>query len=205
MISYSELTTGVQIILDGEPYEIIEARPLKMAQRRVVLQTKLRNLITGNLISRNFQQGETFKAAEISKFEAKFLYFHRNRYFFSEKDNTSPSEAKPSEVRDEAKPQRSKRFDLAQEQIGQSSKFLKPGQIVQGMIFEGKVINVSLPIKVQLKVVEAPPGVKGERAQPGTKLVTLETGAKINAPLFIETGDIIEVNTETGEYVRRIE
>jgi len=187
MISYSELAKGVQIILDGEPYEIIEARPLKMAQRRVVLQTKLRNLITGNLISRNFQQGETFKAAEISKFEAKFLYFHRGRFFFCQKDNPS------------------KRFDLAQEQIGQSSKFLKPGQIVQGMIFEGKVINVSLPIKVQLKVVEAPPGVKGERAQPGTKLVTLETGAKISVPLFIEQGETIEVNTETDEYVRRVE
>ena len=187
MIDYSDLKKGVQVIIEGEPYEIIEARPLKMAQRRVVLQTKLRNLITGNLLIQNFQQGDAFEEAEISKFEAKFLYSHRGRHFFCQKDNPS------------------KRFDLNLEQIGEGSKFLKPGQIVQGMIFEEKVINVSLPIKVQLKVIEAPPGVKGERAQPGTKSVTLETGAQINAPLFIEVGDTIEINTETGEYVRRIE
>jgi len=187
MVSYSELKKGVQIVLDGEPYEILEARPLKMAQRRAVLQTKLRNLITGNVFSRNFQQGETFEEAEISKSEAKFLYSHRNRYFFAEKNNPS------------------KRFDFGSEQIGESSKFLKSGQIVQGLIFQGEIINISLPIKIQLKVTEAPPGVKGERAQAGTKLVTLETGAKINVPLFIEVGDTIEINTETGEYVRRID
>ena len=187
MVSYSDLKKGVQIIIEGEPYEIIEARPLKMAQRRVVLQTKLRNLITGNLLMRNFQQGDAFEEAEISKFEAKFLYSHRGRYFFSAKANPA------------------KRFDLEIEQIGEGSKFLKPGQIVEGVIFEEKIINVSLPIKVQLKVFEAPPGVKGERAQPGTKLVTLETGAQISVPLFIEQGDIIEINTETGEYVRRVE
>jgi elongation factor P len=187
MIDYSDLKKGVQVIIEGEPYEIIEARPLKMAQRRVVLQTKLRNLITGNLLIQNFQQGDAFEEAEISKFEAKFLYSHRGRHFFCQKDNPS------------------KRFDLNLEQIGEGSKFLKSGQIVQGMIFEEKVINVSLPIKVQLKVIEAPPGVKGERAQPGTKLVTLETGTQISAPLFIEQGDTIEVNTETGEYTKRIE
>lgn len=187
MMSYSDLKKGIQIIIDGLPYEVLEARPLKMAQRRVVLQTKLRNLITGNLLSRNFQQGETFEEAEISKTEAKFLYFHKNRYFFCQKDDSS------------------ERFDFGAEQIGEQAKFLKSGQIVEGLIFQGKIINISLPIKVQLKVIEAPPGVKGGRAQTGTKTVTLETGAKINVPLFIEVGDILEINTETGEYVRRVE
>lgn len=187
MITYSDLRKGVRIILEGEPYEIIEARPLKMAQRRVVLQTKMRNLITGNLFSRNFQQGETFEEAKLSKFEAKFLYSHRNRYFFSEKNNPL------------------KRFDFDASQIGEQANFLKPGQIVEGIIFQGKVINISLPIKINLKVIEAPPGFKGDRAQAGTKTIILETGAKINVPLFIKEGDIIEVNTQTGEYVRRIE
>jgi len=77
--------------------------------------------------------------------------------------------------------------------------------ILEGLKFEGKIINVKLPIKVQLKVIEAPPGVKGDRSQSGTKQVVLETGAKINAPLFVEVGDIIEVNTEKREYVRRVE
>lgn len=187
MVDYSELKKGVRIIIEGQPYEILEARPLKMAQRRVVLQTKLRNLITGNLLMQSLQQDDAFEEAEISKFEAKFLYTHHDRYFFVEKDNPS------------------KRFDLTLEQIGEKAKFLKPNQIVEGVIFEGKIINVSLPIKVQLKVIEAPPGVKGERAQAGTKQVILETGTQVSVPLFIEEGEIIEVNTETGEYVRRAE
>lgn len=187
MISYSELKKGAKIILEGAPYEIIEARPLKMAQRRVVLQTKLRNLLTGNFLSRNIPQGENFEEAEVSKFEAKFLYSHRDRYSFCQKDDPS------------------KRFDFGIEQIGEQAKFLKPGEIVEGVVFEEKIINISLPIKVQLKVKESPPGVKGERAQAGTKQVTLESGAQADVPLFVEEGDIVEINTETGEYVRRIE
>jgi len=99
----------------------------------------------------------------------------------------------------------SKRFELEEEKIGEGVKFLKPGLILDGLKFKDKIINVTLPIKVKLKVVEAPPGIRGDRSQPGTKQVTLETGAKINVPLFVEAGDIIEVNTETGEYVRRVE
>ncbi len=187
MISHNELRKGTKIILENEPYEILEAWPLKKAQGRVVIQTKVKNLITSNVFSRNFHQGDTFETAELAKFEAKFLYSHKGKYFFSEKENSS------------------QRFDLAEDRLGPISKFLKSGQIVDGIIFEQKVINISLPIKIQLKVIEAPPGVKGERAQAGTKTVILETGAKINTPLFIAAEDIIEVNTETGEYVRRIE
>jgi len=85
------------------------------------------------------------------------------------------------------------------------NRFLKENEVVEGLVFQDKVINVSLPIKIQFKVAEAPPGVKGDRAQGGTKTITLETGATINVPLFVDTGDIIEVNIETGEYVRRIQ
>jgi elongation factor P len=187
MLTTNDLKKGVQVIINGEPYEVIEARPLKMAQRRVVWQAKMRNLFTGNFLSQNLQQSDTFEEAEIKRFEAKFLYTHRDSYVFSEKDNPS------------------KRFELEAEKIGESLKFLKSGQTVEGFIFEDKIINISLPIKVQLKIIEAPPGVKGERAQAGTKQVTLETGAKVNVPLFIEEGEIIEVNTETGEYVKRVE
>lgn len=185
MISYSHLKKGVRFIIDGEPYEVLESFPLKKAQRRVVIQTKIKNLLNGNVFSRNFHQGDVFQEAEISKFKAKFLYSHRGKFVFC-------NEEKPSE-----------RFELTESQIGEQRQFLKPGQIVEGIRFNNRIINISLPVKVQLKVVEAPPGEKGGRAQPGTKQVVLETGAKINTPLFIEAGDIIEVNCETGEYVRR--
>lgn len=187
MLFYSQLEKGVKIILEGEPYEIIESAPLFKGRGHSVLQTKLKNLKTGNVISRTFHPSDTFETAEISKIEAKFLYPHRDRYFFSEAEDPS------------------KRFDLMAEQIENQRKFLKPDQIVEAIVFENKVINISLPIKIKLKVIEAPPGLRAGRTEAGTKQVTLETGTPINVPLFIEKGDIIEVNTETGEYVRRIE
>ncbi len=187
MLTHTDLRKGVRIILDGEPYEVLESQPMKKAQRRVVIQTKIKNLINGNVLSQNFHQGDSFEEAELLKFKAKFLYLHRGRYFFCYEENPS------------------QRFDLGEEQIGPGSKFLKPNQIVEEITFNKKVISISLPIKIQLKVTEAPPGFRGERAQPGNKIVTLETEAKINVPLFIEQGDVIEINTETGEYTRRIE
>ncbi len=186
MISYSELKKGVRIILDKQPYEILEASPMKKAQRRPVVQSKLKNLVTGSVVNKNFHQGESFKEADLSEFSVKFLYSNRERYFFCEEKNPS------------------KRFDLGSEQLRVQAKYLKPNQIVKAMVFNEKVINISLPIKVQLKVIEAPPGIKGDRAQGGTKTVVLETGAKIAVPLFIKSGDTIEINTESDEYVKRV-
>lgn len=215
MLTHTNLKKGVKIILDGQPYEILEAQPLKMAQRRVVIQTKIKNLVTGNVFSRNFHQGDTFEEVELSKIEAKFLFSKEerkqgsveDRFLYSHPDRKSPTSNGASHNRYffTEKKEPSKRFDLNIDQIGPQAQFLKQGQIVEGIIFQGKIINIFLPIKIQLKVIEAPPGVKGSRSQPGTKQVTLETGAKINIPLFIKEGDIIEVNTETGEYVRRVE
>jgi len=186
-IPYSELKKGKQIIINNEPYEIIEASSMFKARGHSVLQVKLKNLITSNIISRTFHPSDIFEEAELFKIKSKFLYSHRGDYFFTEKDNPS------------------KRFSLTKEQISPSVKFLKPNQEVKTIIFKEEIINISLPIKIQLKVKQAPPGIKGDRAQAGNKIVVLETGAEINVPLFIEEGDIIEINVEKGEYVRRIE
>lgn len=186
MLTHNDIRKGERIILDGEPYEVLDFMPLKKAQRRVVIQTRIKNLINGAVFDRNFHQGDVFEEAELEKLKAKFLYFHRDRYFFCEESNPI------------------KRFDLSKEQIGQTAKFLKPNEIVEGIIFDGKIINISLPIKVHLKVVQSPPGIRGDSAQGGTKIVTLETGTEINVPLFVGEGDVIEINTETGEYVRRM-
>jgi elongation factor P len=187
MLTHTDLKNGIRFILDGQPYEVLEANSMKKAQRKPVIQTKIRSMITGNVFERNFQQGDIFEEAELIKLAAKFLYSHKGRYFFCEENNPA------------------KRFDLNEEQVGQGVKFLRQNEIVEALIFEEKIISISLPIKVQLKVAEAPPGVQGDRAQGGTKAVTVETGAQVQAPLFVETDDIIEVNTDTGEYVRRIE
>ena len=187
MLSFNELKKGQIIAINSQPYEIKKTSFLFKGRGSSVSQARLKNLITGNLISKTFHPSDEFEEIEIEKVRIKFLYSHRNTFWFSIKENLK------------------ERFSLTKEVIGKASQFLKPNQILVGKIFKGKIINVSLPIKVNLKVKESPPGVKGDRAEGGTKIVTLETGAKVNVPLFIKKGDAIEVNTENGTYVRRIQ
>lgn len=186
MISHAELRKGVRVIIDGQPHEIMDSNAMKKAQRRVVMQTKIKNLITGTVSERNFHQGDMFEEAELDKFQAKFLYAHKDKYVFCEVNDPS------------------KRFELTPGQVGDSGKYMKQNEIVEGITFDDKIVSVNLPIKVELKVKETPPGVKGDRAQGGTKTAIMETGVQIQVPLFIEEGDIIEINTEKGEYVRRV-
>ena len=186
MFDHTGLRKGVQFMLDGAPYEVMEANSMKKAQRRVVIQTKLRNLLSGSVLERNFHQGEMFEEAELVKMDAVFLYAHRDTYVFCEREN------------------KANRFELKKNVLGDAAQFLKQNQEVTAIQFEGKITSVVLPIKVVLKVAEAPPGIKGDRAQGGTKAVVLETGVIIQAPLFIAPGDEIEINTVQGEYVRRV-
>ncbi|MEK7659164.1 MAG: elongation factor P [Patescibacteria group bacterium] len=183
----NNLKTGTFFILEGQPYEVLYSQHLKMQQRRPVMQTRIKNLLTGKMIEKNFQQSDYFEEADIQKKEVKFLYSHREEFWFSEINDSS------------------KRFKLGKEIIGESAGFLKPNTIIASLLFNDKIINIDLPVKIDFKVIEAPPSVRGNTAQGGTKQVKLETGALINAPLFIEEGDIIRVNTQTGEYAERVE
>lgn len=187
MLQHTDLKKGVQFILNGQPYEVLEASLNFRGRGSSVLQTKIRNLITGNVIAQTFRQADSFEEAELKKKPLKFIYSNKRQYVFSEPN-------RPAE-----------RFTLTEEQIGEGVKFLKQNREIEGIVFRGKIINIVLPIKVSLQVKEAPPGIKAGRAEAGTKQVTLETGVLVNAPLFIKEGDVIEINTETGEYVRRVE
>ncbi len=187
MLSYFELRKGVFFIYQGRPCEVLDFVQIYRAQDVPSARVKFRDLITGNVLEKSFHQGEEFEEAEVEKVKIKFVFSKRGKYFFREVENPS------------------NQFEIDEEKIGKQIVFLKPGMILDGLKFEGKVINVALPIKVQLKVVEAPPSISGERAQGTKKTVVLETGAKIVVPGFIEKGDVVEVNTEKGEYVRRVE
>jgi elongation factor P len=186
MLTHADLKKGVRVLIDGQPHEVLDSNAMKKAQRRVVMQTKIKNLLTGTISERNFHQGDMFEEAELGKFQAKFLYTHRDKFVFCETDNPS------------------KRFELSPTQVGNSANYMRQNEIVEGIMFDDQIVSISLPIKVQLKVKETPPGVKGDRAQGGTKTAVMETGVQVQVPLFINEGDSIEINTETGEYVRRI-
>jgi elongation factor P len=186
-LDYTDLKKGLIIVFGGEPYEVLEASFLRMQQRKAVMQTKLRNLINGKVIDKNFQPSDQLEEAEIIKKEAIFIYTHKGEYWFHLKDN----------------PQQ--RFCLKEDVIGEAVKFLKPNTQVGVLYFNERVIKINLPIKMDFKVIEAPPVIKGNTASGGGKQVVIETGAKIDTPFFIEVGDIIKVNTETGTYVERVE
>ena len=182
MLTHTDLHPGVQFIYEGQPWEVLEASMMKMAQRRPVIQSKIKNLIDGRVQERNFQQGDVFEEADLQRREIKFLYQTKGQYFFCEPNDPS------------------NRFFFTEEQIGSQAKFLRPNEIVIGIVYDEKIITFKLPIKVNLKVKESAPGVKGDRAQGGTKEAVLESGAVIQVPLFIEEGDVIEVNTEIGGF-----
>ncbi len=184
-LGMNDLKPGVFFIYEGQPYVVLETHHLKMQQRRPVMQTKFKNLLNGKLYERNFQQSDVFEEADIVKQNVKFLYSHRNEYWFSEEKDPS------------------KRFKLDQEIIGERVKYLKANIVLSAILFNQKVITVELPVKMDFKVVEAPPAIRGDTAQGGVKQVKIETGAVINVPLFINEGDIVKINTQTGEYAER--
>jgi len=185
MIPTADFQKGMFIKLDSQSWMIVDYQFVKPGKGTAFVKTKLKNLRTGNVVEKSFKSYEEFEEADVEKIKAKYLYSHRDSFFFCKEDEPSF------------------RFELSKELMGNSAGFLKANQIVDAVVIDGKITHVSLPIKIQLKITEAPPGVRGERAQAGTKTVVLETGAQINVPLFVEQDDIIEVNTETGEYVRR--
>lgn len=187
MLSINDLRIGTIFIMDGQPYEVLSANHLKMQQRKPVLQTRLKNLINGKVMEKNIQHSESFEEADVTKQSVLYLYNHRGEYWFCDSKD------------------RSQRFQLSEELLGDRKYYLKPNIEINAWKFQDKIIGISLPIKMEFKVVEAPPGIKGNTAQGGTKIVTIESGAQISVPLFIEEGDILRVNTERGEYVERVQ
>lgn len=186
MLNYNEIKPGVAVLVEGEPYVCTWNNIMQKQQRRPVNQTKLRHLIRGNSIEYSFQQSDKLHEAEIEQKQAIFIYEKNGEWFFHD-------------VKD-----KSKRFSLTDEMMGERGNFLKDNTEVMTETFDGKIFNVKLPIKVDLKVVDAPPDVRGNTAQGGSKIVTLETGATLTVPMFIKEGDVLRINTETLEYVERV-
>ncbi len=187
MLSINDLQNGINIVYEETPYQVLEVLHLHIGRGGSSIQTKLKNLKTGAVLNRNFKPSDVFEEADIEKQKVKNLYSHREEYWFCEENNQA------------------NRFKLSNEQLGDTINFLKPNTIVEALKFNGEILNITLPIKMDFKVVEAPPATRGNTAQGGTKTIIIETGAQIVVPLFINEGDVIRVNTQTGEYVERME
>jgi elongation factor P len=186
MLDYSEITERKYIVLDGAPYEVVSSHVFRKQQRKPVNATKLKNLITGKMTEQSFHVSEKVEEAEIDKKEVKFLYENKGEYWFCETNDPS------------------KRFKIEQDMIGTGAKLMKANSLITLLMFREKIIGVKLPIKVDLKVTEAQDATKGNTAQGATKSVVLETGATVFVPMFIKEGEVIRINTETGDYVERV-
>ena len=185
MLEYNEVKERKYIIFEGEPYEVLTSHVFRKQQRKPVNATKLRNLLTGRIVEHSFHVSEKIEEADLFTREIKYLYNNRGEFWFAEADDPS------------------KRFKVEEAMLGPQVKFIKPNSVVNALIFDEKIIGVKLPVKVELKVIEAADAVKGNTVQGGTKSVKLETGADVQVPMFVNQGDILVINTDTGEYVER--
>jgi len=184
MIDAGELRKGIAIELDGEIYQILEYQHVKMQQRQPVVKLKLRDVRSGNVTERNFQSGDKVTTVFLEHRPVQYLYSDGDLYHFMDNDSYE-------------------QIMLTYAQIGESTNYLKEGLMLEILTCKGDTVAIELPTSVELQVTETEPGFKGDRATAGTKAAKLETGATTQVPLFINTGDIIKVNTRTGEYIEK--
>ena len=186
VLSYNEIVPKTIINYNNEPYEVLSSHVFRMQMRKPVNQTKLRHLVSGKVIEISFHQNETVDEADIGKLQAQYLYTNRGESWFAQVGNPK------------------NRFSFSEDAVHDQVQWLSPNATVEVLTYEDKPITIKIPIKVDLAVKEAPPNVKGDSATGGNKPVTLVKGAVVNVPLFINTGDIIRINTDTGEYAERV-
>ncbi len=187
MLNYDDLKVGTTFIYESEPYEVLEYDFLRMQQRKPVAQTKIVNLLNGKILSVKFHVSERFEEVEIEQVQVKYIYTSKGDAWFAPIDNPAG------------------RFSLKADILGTAGQFLKSNIEVTAMKWGDRVIKIKPPIKMDLLIKETPPGERGNTAQSGTKAALLETGATIQVPLFVNTGDLIRVNTTTGEYTERVQ
>ncbi len=181
----SDLKLGTILMYNNEPWQIIWSNRMRTAQRKPVMQTKLRNIITGKVIEYSFKFGEKVEEADVTREKASFMYTDAEGTHFMNNETFET-------------------IDMPKEVTEEQEKFLKEGFEVSIVRFNGKPVSVELPIKVNLKVTESPPDVKGNSGGNITKPVTLETGLVVNVPMFIKEGETVRVSTESGDYVERV-
>lgn len=186
MLEYNEVVERKYIVYEGQPYEILSSHVFRKQQRKPVNAVKMRNLITGKVAETSFHVSDKVEEADMSTRDIKYLYSNKGEYWFCEANDPS------------------KRFSLSPDLVGPGIKFVKQNSILPALIFEEKIIGVKIPIKVDLKVTEADPAVRGDTVKGGSKQVTLETGATVFVPMFIEAGQMIRINTENEEYTDKV-
>ena len=184
MVNAGEFRNGTTFEMDGNVYKIVEFQHVKPGKGAAFVRTKLRNVITGSVLEKTFNPTEKYPEAQIEKRDMQYLYSDGDLYYFMDNENYE-------------------QMPLNKEEIGDVLDYLKENTTVKIVSFKGKIFAVEPPTFVELEITYTEPGFKGDTSTGVTKPATLETGATINVPLFINTGDIIRIDTRTGEYMER--
>lgn len=180
----SDFKKGLKVQIDGDPYVMVECNFVKPGKGNALYKCRMRNLLRGTMLDRTYKGGDSLEAADVSEIDAQFLYHQQNQFVFM--DNSSYEQ-----------------YELTKDQVDDAWKYLKEGMICSMVLFNGNPISVSPPNHVVLKVEYAEPAMKGNTATNLTKPVKMETGAEIIVPAFVDIGDMIKVDTRTGEYLER--
>jgi len=185
MYESSDLRKGLKIEIDGEPYVVVQFDFVKPGKGQALYKCKLKNMVTGAQFDRTYRSGDKFKEADLEEAEMEFLYAEENRYCFM---NTATYEQE----------------FLTEDQVGEAKNFLKENIRCNVLMFSGRPIGISLPNFINLRIEKTEPWIKGDTASGDTKPATLETGYVLQVPPFLEAGELIKIDTRTGQYVERV-
>ena len=184
MISAGDFRNGLCFEMDGQVYQVVEFQHVKPGKGAAFVRTKYKNVKTGSVVERSFNPNEKFEQAQLERRDMQFIYADGDLYYFMDQDTYEQT-------------------PIHQDKIGDGIKFLKEEMVCKVVSYKGDIFQVELPITVVLEITECEPGVKGDTANNASKYATLETGAVVKVPLFVNQGEKIKVDTRTGEYLER--
>jgi elongation factor P len=184
MIGTGELKRGIIVEVDGDLYQVMELQHVKM-KRTALAKVKLRNVKTGSNTERSFQNTEKFRRVRLDYRDMQYMYNDGDLYYFMDQETFD-------------------QFPLSASQLEDAVNYLKENQVIQVASYEDEVIGVEMPPNVELKITDADPGFKGDTASGGTKPAIMETGLTVQVPLFVNAGEVIKVDTRTGNYLERV-
>ena len=184
MISTNDFKTGVTVEIDGDAWQVVEFQHVKPGKGAAFVRAKMRNLCTGAVVERTFNAAERLPNAEVVRREMQYLYENDGMYVFMDNETYE-------------------QIELNKDQLGSAMNFLKENMNVKISSFDNRILGVELPNTVELTVVETEPGIKGDTATGGIKNATMDTGDVVKVPLFINEGDVLRIDTRTGEYIER--
>ena len=185
VVSTSEFRKGLRILIDNEPFVIVEFQHVKPGKGGAFVRTRLKSLVSGNVLDRTYRSGDKAEVPELEEREMQYLNKEGDHYYFMDQNTYD-------------------QMYIIEEQLGDAKNYLKEGFVIQVLIYQGKTIGVEIANFVNLVIAETEPGIRGDTAQNASKPALLETGYTIQVPLFVEQGETVRIDTRSGQYLERV-